>query len=277
MAGPSTGKVFFTGDTSNLEAATKRVGKGFNDVEQVGGRMANALSAKFLSLAAVANTIAAAAGTIREKMDASIASSKSLGSGALRAELAGQRLGIGSATANNLLSVAGSASAEDRAGFLEGLAGKGRKFHPSFLIEATKAFSSGLVTKEEAEEAARNGKLRGVPIGSVVESRRAGLTQQSQREDTVRNVEAYATRYKDEAGATSGLAQRLSLAGKDVFGADSPTADAFRETVKKAVPFVGEAALDFADRVQFTKTIEQGVATGMENAKRVNYSATGER
>jgi hypothetical protein len=178
-----------------------------------------------------------------------------------------------------LMAGEGAKSTQERGAFLGKLAEKGIK--GSRAIEATQAFSSGLLTEEEALRGGGRGQL-----AALVASRRAGLSDPARNELAVQEAEAAAARFEERRLASKGFESRFQSAQDRMGAADRGALGEAALSAKESA--IGRLMFPIIEQVSpavwlarwmksdFSNTLESAVANGTAKgtSKQLNLSAS---
>ncbi len=255
----SSAKVVIKGDAKHLVNEAK---KGEAAIDKIGTRSkylgaalrdANKeLAGMAIKASIVVRTLNALGDAYEKLRTEKSTASKTVGEANVRAQLAGQRLGLSGSQSQSILGGSGTASLGDRAGFLEDLAGeKNLTADPATIARAAALQRTGLYSNEEVKAALRSGTLdrlesqdrRGALTGSARASYDTSVLERG-AEITGANLRA------DAGNATRADDARFALSRANL-SERSPGQAYAREVLGGATSAVGgDKLLDALDRFQ---------------------------
>jgi hypothetical protein len=282
-AGQSGVNIVFSGDSTKAESAARRVRKAVDDIGSSTKKTAGTLDQivgqfgkMFLSAAAIQRAIVGAAHAVTSVMDKQAAAGKDVAGVRLRSELAGQRVGLGTGDIQAILGAAGSVTQEQRAAFVERVAGAKGGRDPAAVREAGIAYATGLVSEEEAIAASRS-KEAAARLSRIAAERREKLSLRSRIELQTRDIEQALPQLAGsdaESFAQSTIRRRAKAAveARDIY---NPRTAILKDAISSAIPgadaIIGEAdtALQYPQQVQ---RVMREIADETRDRKQINYS-----
>ena len=209
------------------------------------------LAGTVVKTAVLLKTLDAVAETYEKFRKMTVDASGKIGGAELKAQLAGQRLGLSAEQSSGLLVGEGATTADERAGYLEKLAGMvGDKGAGNLTAEsasrAAALFRTGLYREDELSDAIKKGTLGDLEA----DDRKSKLTGLARKEYVTRSYEMGLEQAGDRTRAGSGFGRRWTDADVEYDRARNPGRSAYFDWIGQVTAKAGgDKAIKYLERI----------------------------